>query len=262
MTNDRQQAILDNVIHDEDHQSNRRKLLGLYGMVAERQNRRIASACAGSSVLDVGAGYGNLTQHLQKWGFECTGIEIDTEKIPLASQWYGVELKRRDIHDSGYADGQFDTVVFREVIRHLRLAEVVSEAARIAGRRVVVFQANPILMLRLAYKLTGHHEHAQYGLDDIAQTLRNDGLTVRRIQYFDTIAFPLSGGYIGRQLIPNWRWLARLVMGIDWAVTSLVRMLGLGRWMCYRGLIVAEKKPEKDFTQRALKTRRRSSAEE
>lgn len=244
MIDDRRQAILDNVIHDEDHESNRRKLQGLYGMVAERQNGRIAAACDGRTVLDVGAGYGNLTRDLQKSGLDCTGIEIDTEKIDLARKWFDVELERRDIHDSGYADGQFDTVVFREVIRHLSLAEAVGQAARIGARRVIVFQANPIWLLRLAYKVTGHHEHAQYGLDDIAAAFREAGLAVGKIEYFDTIAFPLSGGYIGRQLVPNWRWLARLVMGIDWAVTGLVRLLGLGRWMCYRGLILAEKKTE------------------
>lgn len=241
MIDDRQQAILDNVIHDENHASNRRKLQGLYGMVAQRQNGRIAEACEGESILDVGAGYGNLTRDLRKAGLKCTGIEIDTEKIDLAREWFDIELEQRDIHDGSYADGQFDTVVFREVIRHLRLAEAVAEAGRIATKRVIVFQANPIWLLRLAYKLTGHHEHAEYGLSDIAQTMRQAGLTVGKIEYFDTIAFPLSGGYIGRQLVPNWRWLCKIVMGMDWVVTGLVRLLGLGRWMCYRGLIVGEK---------------------
>jgi len=255
MTDDRRQAILDNVIHDEDHQSNRRKLQGLYGMVAARQNGRIAAAFDGRTVLDVGAGYGNLTRDLQDSGLECRGIEIDTEKIDLARKWFGVELERRDIHAGDYADGQFDTVVFREVIRHLRLTEAVGQAARIAARRVVVFQANPIWLLRLAYKVTGHHEHAQYGLGDIAAALREAGLAVGKVEYFDTIAFPLSGGYIGRQLLPNWRWLARLVMGIDWAVTGLVRLLGLGRWMCYRGLIVAKKSQAKEISRRGRRER-------
>ena len=160
MTDERQQAIADNVIHDEDHEANRRKLDGLYGRVAERQNARIAAACAGKRVLDVGAGYGNLTRHLLDAGLDATGIEIDDEKIPLARQWYDVELDKVDIHESGYAEGQFDTVIFREVIRHLRLEEVCRQAARIAAKRVIVFQANPIWLLRLAYRLTGHHEHA------------------------------------------------------------------------------------------------------
>lgn len=241
MMDPRQQAIADNVIHDEDHEANHRKLQGLYGRVAERQNARIAAACAGPRVLDVGAGYGNLTRRLLNAGFDATGIEIDDEKIPLARQWYDVRLDKVDIHESGYADGQFDTVIFREVIRHLRLEEVCRQAARIAARRVIVFQANPIWMLRLAYKISGHHEHAEYGLSDIADTLRSAGLSVRKIEYYDTIAFPLSGGYIGRQLVPNWRWLQGAALGVDAACTGFARLLGLGRWMCYRGLIVGEK---------------------
>ncbi len=241
MARDRQQDILENIIHDEDHDSNLRKLNGLYGLVARRQNEAIRNCCAGVSALDVGAGYGNLTRQLKDAGLQCTGIEIDSEKIQLAQQWFGVELEDRDIYANGYADGQFDTVIFREVLRHLRMEQAIKNAVRIAAKRIIIFQANPIWLLRLVYRVTGHHEHAQYSLDDIAQALKDAGLNVRKIAYMDTVAFPLSGGYIGRQMVPAWRWFYTLVLAADEALGWLVRFLGVGRWVCYRGLILADK---------------------
>jgi 2-polyprenyl-3-methyl-5-hydroxy-6-metoxy-1,4-benzoquinol methylase len=50
------------IIHEEDHAWNRRKLTGLYGRVADQQNRAILSCVVGERVLDVGPGYGNLTR--------------------------------------------------------------------------------------------------------------------------------------------------------------------------------------------------------
>ena len=80
MSVEREQAIREHVIHDEDHERNRVKLQGLYGRVAEAQNRTVIEHCAGVRALDVGAGYGNLTRAAIDAELECIGIEIDDEK--------------------------------------------------------------------------------------------------------------------------------------------------------------------------------------
>ena len=237
----REQAIRDNIIHDEDHERNRRKLDGLYGRVAEAQNRLIVSHCAGRRVLDVGAGYGNLTRAALDAGMDCVGIEIDEEKIARAKEWFGVELQRRDIHDSGFAAGEFDTVIFREVVRHLRLDDALAEAARIAAGRVLIFQANAVWLLRLANRLAGHREHAEYLPADLVAAVERAGFRRRAVVYSDPLAFCLSGGYIGPQLTPRWRRLYRLLLGLDRLLRPLLQALGLARHTCYRVLIVADK---------------------
>lgn len=239
---DRRQAVQQDVIHDEDHARNRRKLTEeLYGCVAEQQNRLIAAHCLPGRTLDVGAGYGNLTRALQDRGAEYVGIEIDCEKIALAKEWYGVNLLLRDIHHSGFGDDEFDTVVFREVVRHLRLDAAMQEAGRIAARRVIVFQANPIWALRLAHRLLGHREQAEYGRADIVAAMAQAGFTSAKVLYGDCLAFPLSGGYIGPQLVPRWRWLYRAVLALDRWLSRLAAAVGLGPMVCYRMLIVADK---------------------
>ena len=241
MTIDRRQAIQDNIIHDEDHERNRLKLKGLYGRVADEQNRLIVGYCTGHRVLDVGAGYGNLTGAALEAGLECVGIEIDEEKIRCARQWFGVDLQNRDIHQSGFEDGAFDTVIFREVIRHLRLEEVLLAAARIASKRIVIFQANPVWLLRLANHLAGHREHTEHTPSGIVVAVERAGFKCRKAIYTDPLAFPLSGGYIGPQLAPRWNWFYRIILGMDRCMRRMVRMLGLGPYLCYRVLIVADK---------------------
>jgi SAM-dependent methyltransferase len=237
----REQAIRDNIIHQENHQRNLRQLEGLYGRLASAQDQLILSNCAGVNVLDVGAGYGNLTRAARDKGLRCTGIEIDPEKIARAKEWFGVQLDARDIHKSGFEDGRFDTVIFREVVRHLRLKEAFTEAARIARSRVLVFQANPIWVLRVANRIFGHREHVEYGPRDIVAALREAGFECRKIAYNDSFAFPLSGGYIGRQLVPRRPWMYGPILAIDRCLTGLWRALRLGKWMCFRMLIIADK---------------------
>jgi SAM-dependent methyltransferase len=239
---DRQQAVQQNIIHDEDHARNRRRLTeGLYGRVAERQNCLIAARCLSGRTLDVGAGYGNLARALRDRGMQCVGIEIDPEKIKLAKEWYDVDLLQRDIHHSGFGDNEFDTVVFREVVRHLRLDAAMQEAGRIASKRVLVFQANPMWALRLANRLLGHREQAEYVRADIVAAMQQAGFAPAKVLYSDCLAFPLSGGYIGPQLVPRWRWLYRAVLALDRWLSRLVAAAGLGPMVCCRMLIVADK---------------------
>jgi hypothetical protein len=63
--------------------------------------------------------------------------------------------------------------------------------------------------------------------------LRRNGFVVRRTSYSDTLAFPLSGGYIARPMLP--RWAARPVMAFD-AVVARV----FGRALAWRYLLSAE----------------------
>lgn len=237
----RREMIERDIIHDEDHERNRRKLKGLYGRVADAQNRLIVTHCTGRRVLDVGAGYGNLTAALRAAGLEAIAIEVDAEKIALARQWYGVEVEAGDIHATRFPDAAFDTVIFREVINHLRLEEAIREAARLATRRIIIFQHNRIWPLRAALRLFGHHEHASYSVDGVNSLLRSAGFGHIRVRHRDVIAFPLSGGYIGRQLVPSWRWLGGLLMGLDWAAAGFVNALRLGRWCCFRRLLIADR---------------------
>lgn len=129
-----------------------------------------------------------------------------------------------------------------KAVRHLRLDEAFAEASRIAARRVLIFQANSIWPLRLANRLAGHREHAEYTIPELIAAVEAAGFSCRKARYTDPLAFALSGGYIGPQLVPRWQWVYKMVLGMD---RCLERVLGLwrmlGSCLCFRLLIVADK---------------------
>jgi len=241
-TFDRQAAIDSDVIHDEDHVRNRRRLKGMYGRVAHSQNRQIIDHCIGQRILDVGAGYGNLTWELLDRGKTPIGIEVDEEKIEKAIEWFGVELVPADFYAWDQArDGMVDTVVFREVLNHLDLDAALSKAFSITRRRCLVFQGTEILPLRLAKRLYGHVEFNQKSPRQIVAGLMRTEFVIRHVVYRDPLAYPLSGGYCGHCWTPSVEPFESLVMSLDHIAARLVNLCGLGRHLCFRVLIVAEK---------------------
>ena len=238
---DRQTAVQKGIIHAENHQRNHRRLGGFYGRVASRQNETILRHCQGQSVLDVGAGYGNFTRQLLNAGKKAVGIEIDEEKISRAREWFGVELQFADFYDWKCKEGSVDTIVFREVLNHLNLDTTLIKAFRITRYRCLVFQGTEILPLRMAKRMYCHTEYNQKRIEDIILGLKQVGFIVRRVIFCDVIAFPLSGGFAGRCLVPSLRLAALFVLGIDSVADRLINMLRLGRFLCFRVLIVAEK---------------------
>lgn len=78
----------------------------------------------GKKILEVGCRSGNLTQFYVE-GNEVEGVDIDRnalkefeERLKLKGQWVDV-----DTEDLPFEDNQFDTVVFSEVMEHLRFPQ-------------------------------------------------------------------------------------------------------------------------------------------
>jgi SAM-dependent methyltransferase len=234
----REELVAADIIHDEDHERNRRRLQELYGDVAARQNAFIAEHVRGS-VLDVGAGYGTLVRDLCARGHQATGVEIDEEKIRRGREWYGVELRRADF--AQLRGERFGTVVFREALNHMELDEALGHAFEIATDRCIVFQGTEIAPLRVAKKLYGHEEHDQKTPPQIVSGLERAGFVHVRQFFRDTLAFPLSGGWWGKSFVPNVTSVKRALLGSDAILTRAVVGLGLGPALCFRVLIVGEK---------------------
>ena len=237
---DREAALRSGAIHDENHEKNRRRLRGFYGRVAELQNQAIVAACAGQRILDVGAGYGHLTQQLADAGFDAVGIEVDEQKIARASRWFDIRLRFGDFY-AWPEDQTVDTVVFRESLNHLDLGTALSKAFRIAEKRCLVFQGTEILPLRTVKRLYHHEEHAQKTPEIVLTGLREAGFDIRDVVYRDSIAFPLSGGWWGRAWVPSIATAERTVLKLDAIATWVVNAVGLGRLLCFRFLAIAEK---------------------
>lgn len=235
---DRQNAILQGIIHPEDHSHNRRRLEGFYGKVAREQNAFISRYCVGETILDVGAGYGNLCRELLRMGKHVEAIEVDEEKIQKAWEWMGVRLTFCSLYEW---ENSVDTVIFREAINHLDLGPAFSQAFRLAKRRCLVFQGSEIFPLRIAKKIYDHHEYDQKSLAQILSGLEKAGFVVRKTIYRDVLAYPLSGGWKGVCWVPSSDRVQDMLLRMDRYLLKIVQNLKIAPYLCFRTLIVAEK---------------------
>lgn len=87
----------------------------------------------GHKILEVGCRSGNLTQYFHE-GNEVTGIDVDrnalklfAERLKLEGHWVDA-----DAESFPFPDGHFDTVVFSEVMEHLRFPQkALAEISRV-----------------------------------------------------------------------------------------------------------------------------------
>ncbi len=67
-------------------------------------------------VLDVGCGYGYLTNALNKMGLQAKGIDIAGQPIAYAKKIYGNHFEQKEVTD---VKGSYDMIIGIEVIEHL-----------------------------------------------------------------------------------------------------------------------------------------------
>jgi SAM-dependent methyltransferase len=233
--------------HHYDHYSPElaRRLEGFYGRVDERLNARIARCVSGKSVLDVGCGFGPLTEYLRQRGFKATGIDLLESYIEAGKALYPqADLRVARSESLEFGDKQFDTVVLKDTIHHIYaeddVAAFLADVRRVVRRRLVILDPNPTFILLLARKLIGHVDPVCSPADAI-RVVKEAGFQVERLEYSELFAFPMSGGYVGPVLVPaKPRWLGAAILAADEALFALFRAFGLGRFVGWRYLLVAD----------------------
>lgn len=93
-----------------------------------------------SSVLEVGAGEGEIQEVLRTRYPDANVIALDLPDPDLAAEWTDRSVRgvAGDAHTLPFPDGSFDLVVAVEVLEHVaRPADAVAELARVAQRHLV-----------------------------------------------------------------------------------------------------------------------------
>lgn len=222
------------------------RLDGFYGTVDDVINQQITQEVHGKTVLDVGCGFGSLVEHLRRAGFQPIGIDMldfcvkaGTKRYPQADLRYVASEKLP------FANHSFDTVVLKEVLHHIH-GESDSQAffrelLRVCSKRVIVFDPNPTWILLFARKLIGHVDPV-CDHNEAKQLLEHAGFEITLIKFTNIIDLPLSGGYVGFELIPNFRLLNRALIMLDRFLLFCLKMIGLSSYFSWRYMIVADKK--------------------
>lgn len=233
--------------HHYDHYSTdmANRLDRFYGQVDKKINSSIDSCVVGSSVLDIGCGFGSLTEHMRLNGRTAVGIDLledcvneGKRRFPLA------DLRVALSEDLDFPDKSFDTVVLKDVIHHVYEEDDISEflkgIKRIVKKRLVILDPNPMSLLLLARKIIGHIDPVCSPTDAI-RVLEAEGFKVTKIEYSDILAFPLSGGYVGPVFVPSSpKFIGSLVLFIDKTILNFAKILKLEKHISWRYLLVAE----------------------
>jgi SAM-dependent methyltransferase len=202
--------------------------------------------------LELGSGIGRLRDLVPQL------VTTDVEQTPWADRVV-------DAAAIPYADAELANIVMLDVFHHLpRPSAFLDEARRVLAPRgrVVMLEPHVSPLSGLAYRL--HHERLELGTDGFADSdARNplDGnlaqttlaffrqrdeyarhwpeLPVAETRLLSLLAYPLSGGFTRRPLLPT-----RLYGPVRAAERALTPVLG--RLGAFRSLIVLERAPAGD----------------
>jgi SAM-dependent methyltransferase len=230
-----------NIYHSSDENHSKKQLHSLYGLVNEDQDKLIIISVHGRRVLDVGAGYGTLSRRLKDEGFEVFAIEPNPHTREIAKKWNNVDELPYGIYKTPFDDNYFDTVILRECVEHLDFPAATNEIKRICNKRVLVFQTNLNPIITLARKSIGHEEFNPQNLAYYQKYLAQAGFSNQRVIFRDPFAFPVSGGYHSRQLVPRNLSVERAILNIDGAFTKFLRFTKTAPLFCWRYLLMSDK---------------------
>ena len=220
-----------------------KRLDGFYGRVSSRMNQRIVEGIVGAKVLDFGCGFGDLTDHIRESGFDVIGLDMIEEGVKAGKLKYPKsKLQCEKSEKIPFPDKYFDTIILKDTIHHIYgeadINEFLKEAKRVTKKRIIVFDPNPMFILQIARKIIGHIDPS-CPPNEAIRVLKEAGFTILKEDYFDTLAFPLSGGYVGKEIIKG-QTLGSILLSIDSFFEKVVKLLFLKKRICWRYLIIAD----------------------
>ena len=219
------------------------RLDGFFGKVDERLNVRIASWISGERVLEIGCGFGQLVEHLRKTGYSATGIDM-LEHCVVAGQrrFPQADLRVASSEQLEFADSSVDTVILKDTIHHVYeeadIHEFLTDVKRVCRKRIIVSDPNPTAILLLARKLIRHRD-AVCSPEQAEQAISQAGFVLVHKSFGEVLAFPLSGGFVGKPMVPN-NMIGNLVLGLDSLMEKALEWLHLHHHACWRYLLVAD----------------------
>ena len=110
-----------------------------------------------------------------------------------------------------------------------------------ANKHDIIFQENSTIFRQFGQPLYGHREFNERRCSFYYNCLTKSKFNCLELKFRDTIAFSLSGGFIGMQLIPNSQLLYRIVLRIDRALNGILQVLHLQKYFCFRFILSGER---------------------
>jgi SAM-dependent methyltransferase len=215
------------------------RLRSFYGAVASEQNRFILEWVTGNEILEVGCGYGTLVHEATGSGKRAIGLDIDLETLQQGRRAYptlSCRLVQGDMGCLPFRDKSFPTVILRESLHHVSWEKILPEILRICRREVLIFEPNPNWVLRCCRRIISHRDQ-EIRLEPLLTLLQSHGVRIQGPYFRDLLAFPMSGGFVGRVWVPPIRKAYPFLLKADKALHYFSRLLRIEKQICWRYLI-------------------------
>lgn len=146
---------------------------------------RRARVTAGTRVLDLGCGQGDMTLALLGRGATVTALDLSPAMLDVTRRRAAlyapdamVSFVAAPVESTGLESGSFDVIVGRWILHHIDLATAAGELARLLapGGRAVFFEnsgANPILNFARDH-IAGRYGVPRFGTEDERPLVRKD----------------------------------------------------------------------------------------
>jgi len=238
---ERSDLLASHVVHQFDEVLVRTNLEGCYGLIIRQIYQRILDDIPKARILDCGCGFGLFSHEASNLGFDIVSLDIDDQSIRIAQQLFGLRVRKESIYKTSLPDKSRDVAFFFDSIQHLELHHVLPELERLGVTTVVVYDSNvqnPFLKFYRA--ATQHEESHEYAPSCLIDTFEKGGFRLRHMRYDNLISLPLSGG-LQRRPFPIIHRFPRTVLKIDSALSVLMRLVRLDRFLSFRFILYFDK---------------------
>ncbi len=149
----------------------------------------------GRTVLDVGAGAGNMMHQLAQYG-DVVGLEYNPKPIPVAEE-RGFDVRQGSATDMPFADASFDIVALLDTVEHIAdETAVLNETYRVTKPGGTMVVTVPALMWLWSNNDVINLHERRYKASELKTKLRKAGWKVPYCGYNNFIIFPLGAGMI------------------------------------------------------------------
>jgi SAM-dependent methyltransferase len=191
------------------------------------------------TVLELGCGYGTFVEEARKRGKETFGLDINFETLEIGKRTYPFlqgRLIQGDISHLPFKEKSFHAVVLRESLHHVGWDKILPEILRVCQTEIIIFEPNPNWFLRLGRRIISH-EDQEVPMKPLLRLLEEHGVAIQGFHFRDLIAFPLSGGFVGREFVPPVKILFPVLVGMDRLLRFFFHLIKIDGATCWRYLV-------------------------
>lgn len=227
------------------------RLQQFWGAVDNKHIGSITKYLVGNEILDVGCGMGSTTYKLQQQYGETKnilGIDYEAEEIEKAKKLFpDCDFSVANCESLPFENERFDSIILRDSLHHLYeesdFEKVKLELLRVLKPNGLIITLDPNVSwwMRFLRKIS-KHEDAECSYDTAMDIFKNQmQMQIEKVDFHTIFSLPLSGGYVGVNFIPNWKFLWTLLLKFESLLEFFIKFLGLGKHCTWRYLIVAKK---------------------